>query len=211
MEYGNPLGVESREVRDATREGQAARVVSGTRTYATDLQDLWDALTNVERIPRWFMPITGDLTHGGRYQLEGNAGGEITRCDPHEALDVTWEFGGSVSWVTIRLEGDGDGARLTLEHIMLKEEASEAHWQQFGPGAVGVGWDLSFLGLALHLDSGGEAIDQEANAAWMASAAGRSFIRDCAAAWGEAHIAAGEPEDIARTMAQQTAVAYAGE
>ena len=30
-----------------------------------------------ERIPRWFLPVSGDLRLGGRYQLEGNAGGEV--------------------------------------------------------------------------------------------------------------------------------------
>jgi len=210
VDYSNAIGVEFREVREATHDGRPARVVSGARTYATDLHDLWDAMTNVERIPRWFLPITGDLQLGGRYQLEGNAGGEITRCDPNKALDVTWEYGGNVSWVTVRLEPDGDGTRLTLEHIMLKDEAGEAHWEQFGPGATGVGWDLSFLGLALHVDSGGQAIDQAENEVWMASVAGKSFVRDCAKCWGDAHVTAGEAPEIAFAMAQKTADAYAG-
>lgn len=210
MDYSNAIGVEFREVREAIHDGRPARVVSGARIFATDLHDLWDALTNVERIPRWFLPITGDLQLGGRYQLEGNAGGEITCCDPNKALDVTWEYGGNVSWVTVRLEPDGDGTRLTLEHIMLKDEADEAHWEQFGPGATGVGWDLSFLGLALHVDSGGQAIDPEENEIWMASAAGKSFVRDCAKGWGDAHVTAGEAPEIAFAMAQRTTDAYAG-
>ncbi len=173
-------------------------------------QDLWDAVTNSERIPRWFLPITGDLKPGGRYQLEGNAGGEITRCDPPEALDVTWEYAENVSWVTVRFEPVGDGTRLTLEHTILKDEASEKHWKQFGPGATGVGWDLGFFGLGLHLESG-QTVDQKESHAWMASEAGKSFMRDCAQAWGEAHISAGQAADVANAMAEQTAKAYAGE
>lgn len=210
MDYSDALGVIYREVKDATRDGQPARVVRGIRTYATGLDDLWDALTNIERIPRWFATITGDLKLGGRYQLKENAEGEITRCEPPEALEITWEYGGNVSWVTLRLEADGDGARLTLEHIMLKDEAGETHWEQYGPGATGVGWDLSFFGLALHVKSGGDAIDREATDAWLASDAGKSFIRDCAAAWGEAHIAAGEATEAARAMAERTAKFYTG-
>ena len=102
MDYGNALGIEYRLVKDAEHDGQPARVVSGARTYATSAEDLWDAVTNAERIPRWFLPITGDLKLGGRYQLEGNAGGEITRCESPEALDVTWEYAENVSWVTLR-------------------------------------------------------------------------------------------------------------
>ena len=43
---------------------------------------MWDACTDPERIGRWFLPVSGDLRLGGRYQLEGNAGGEILRCEP---------------------------------------------------------------------------------------------------------------------------------
>ncbi len=210
MDFSNTLGAEYRVVKDTEHDGQPARVVSGARTYATNVEDLWDALTNVERIPRWFLPITGHLKMGGRYQLEGNAGGEITRCDPPEALDVTWEYAENVSWVTVRLEPDGGGTRLTLEHIMLKDEASEAHWKQFGPGATGVGWDLGFFGMGLHLDSG-EAVDQAESHAWMATEAGKSFMRECAKAWGEAHVDSGEAPEVAQAMAKKTAKAYCGE
>ena len=210
MDYSRALGAEFREVQDPTHDGKPARAVIAARSYATDAHDLWDALTNAERIPRWFLPITGELEIGGRYQLEGNAGGVITRCDPPEALDVTWEYAGSVSWVTVRLEPQGDETRLTLEHVMLKDEAGEEHWRQYGPGATGVGWDLSFLGMALHMESGGEAIDREANDAWMASDQGKAFMQACAEAWGVAHIAAGEDPDDARAMAARTGAAYAG-
>lgn len=211
MDYSQALGAEFREVQERTHEGKPARVVIGSRIYATDVDDLWDALTNAERIPRWFSPVTGDLRIGGRYQIEGNAGGTITRCDRPEALELTWEFAGNVSWVSVRLEPKGDDAHLTLEHIMLKDPASQAHWAHYGPGATGVGWDLSFLGLALHLDSGGEAIDLEANEAWMASDQGITFIRGSAEAWGSAHIAAGEDPDVAREMAANTSAFYSGQ
>ena len=210
MNYSNPFGIEYRVVKDAEREGQPARIVSGARTYSAEADELWDALTNAERIPRWFSPITGDLKLGGRYQLEGNAGGEITRCDPPQALDVTWEYAENVSWVTVRLAPASDGTRLTLEHIMLKDKASEDHWRKFGPSATGVGWDLGFLAMGLHLDSG-EAVDLEENHAWMASEAGKSFIRECARAWAEAHISAGEAPELAQALAEQTAKAYCGE
>lgn len=211
MTYTNALGVEFREVEETTRGGQAVRVVVGTRSYPTDSADLWDALTNPERIPRWFLPIAGDLRPGGRYSLEGNASGTIERCDSPTALDLTWEFAGSVSWVAVRLEPTDDGTRLTLKHSMLKDDAGEAHWEQFGPGATGVGWDLSFLGLGWFLDDGGQPLDRETIDAWMASNAGKQFIRECAEAWAEAHIKAGESPETARAMAQRTAAAYTEE
>ena len=51
---------------------------------------------------------------------------------------------GGVSWVTVRLSPDPKGGtRLELEHAAHVEE----HWKKFGPGAVGIGWDLGLLGL----------------------------------------------------------------
>ena len=41
------------------------------------VEEVWDALTDPDRIRRWMMPITGELKVGGSFQLEGNAGGEI--------------------------------------------------------------------------------------------------------------------------------------
>lgn len=209
-DFANPFGIEYRVVNEIEHLGQPAHCVSGTRLYDTNVDDLWDAITNAERIPNWFLPISGDLKRGGRYQLQGNAGGEITCCDPPKALDVTWEYANNISWVTVRLEPQGDSTRLTLQHIMGKDEASEEHWKKFGPGATGVGWDLGFLGLGMHLRDR-QAIDQAESFAWMGSEQGKTFIRQCAAAWGEAHIAAGESSDTANLMAEQTAKAFCGE
>src|SRR6185295_15930565 len=124
-------------------EGKRARVVVAARAYDTDTDDLWNALTSRERIPRWFLPIEGELRLGGRYQLQGNAGGTITRCDPPSALDLTWEFGGAASWVQVRLEPDGRRTRFVLEHIAHRDGIGADHWKKFGPGAVGIGWDLA--------------------------------------------------------------------
>jgi uncharacterized protein YndB with AHSA1/START domain len=184
-------------------------VVVAARTYDTTPDDLWDALTNAERLPRWFLPVEGELKLGGRYQLQGNAGGTISRCDRPEALDLTWEFGGGMSWVRVRLAPDGEVTRLTLEHIMLASDADE-HWKRFGPSAVGVGWDLSFMGLGMHLAAGGVPVDRQAVEAWSSGEDGKAFMRGSAAAWAAAHVAGGADPDTARGMAERTAEAYTG-
>lgn len=204
----NAVGAETREVRTLENRGEPLRAVESSRSYPTDIDDLWDALTSAERLPRWFLPVTGDFEAGGRYQLEGNAGGTIERCDPPRALHLTWEFGDNVSWVRVRLEPEGENTRLTLVHTMPCDEASEAHWAKYGPGATGVGWDLGLWGLGLYVESGD--VDQEATEKWMTTAAGKDFIRGCAAAWGEAHVTAGENADRARAMADETASFYTG-
>ena len=66
-----------------------ARTITITRTYGASVDDVWDAVTNPERIPRWFLPITGDLSVGGRYELRGNASGTIESCEPPHRFTAT--------------------------------------------------------------------------------------------------------------------------
>lgn len=193
-----------REVGGKILEAGEARVLTLSQSYAGTVDDLWDACTNPERIPRWFLPISGNLQVGGRYQLEGNAGGTIERCDPPHSFAATWEFGGQVSWIEVRLTEEPAGqARLTLEHVA---HVSDDLWAQFGPGAVGIGWDGAFLGMAQHL-SGGE-LTPETAMSWMASEEGRQFYTLSSEQWYQASIAAGTPEAEARAAADRATAAY---
>src|SRR5215467_15687325 len=112
------IGAVTREVRAREHQGRSARVLVATCAYDTTVDDVWDAITNPDRIPRWFLPVSGDLRLGGRYQLQGNAGGEITRCEPPRHLAVTWEFAGDVSWLSVALsEVSAEQTLLELEHL----------------------------------------------------------------------------------------------
>jgi uncharacterized protein YndB with AHSA1/START domain len=132
-------------------DGSGERVsVLLRRDYDAPIGDVWDAVTQPERIRRWLLPVSGDLRVGGRFQLEGNAGGEILACEPPRLLKVT--FGDAASIVEVRLTARGDGdTLLELEHTVPIELA------QSGAGAlyVGPGWDGALVGLGLYL--GGEA------------------------------------------------------
>jgi len=112
-----------------------------------------------------------------------------------------------MSWVLLRLAPSGQATRLTLEHVVHASDVDE-HWAQFGPGAVGVGWDLGLLGLARHVDTG-EAVSHVEAERWAASAEGKAFARASAEAWADAHVAGGEREEVARAMARRTAAFYA--
>jgi len=203
------VGAVTREVRQREHEGRPARVVVARRTYDSTMEDVWDALTNPERIPRWFLPVSGELRLGGHYQFEGNAGGDITECEPPRRLAVTWGAGGGpASWVTVVLTDDpGGGTCLELEHMA---HVDDDLWYQFGPGAVGVGWDLAVMGLALHIETR-EAVSPEANAAWSASEEGKAFIRLSSDDWCRASIAFGTAAAAAKAAAQRTTGFYTGE
>jgi uncharacterized protein YndB with AHSA1/START domain len=201
------VGAVTREVASRMHEGQMARVAVATRAYDTDPADLWDAITSAERIPRWFMPISGELRLGGRYQLEGNAGGTITGCEPPEHLALTWEFGGQTSWVDVRLHAEGEGTRLVLEHVA---HVPEEWWDQYGPGATGVGWDLALMGLELYLASG-VPNDPKAAEAWLTGTPeGRGLVRRMSEAWVGASIASGTDAAAARAAGDRTTAFYTG-
>jgi uncharacterized protein YndB with AHSA1/START domain len=196
-----------RRVGSRTLGAGEARTVIVSQIYQAPAEDVWDACTNPDRIPRWFLPITGDLRAGGRYQLQGNAGGVIESCDPPKSFSATWEYGGEVTWIEVRVTAEPDGStRLVLEHIA---HVDDQRWAEFGPGAVGVGWDMGLLGLATHLSTGAAVNPQEV-AAWMTSAGGRQFMTASSERWCEANIAAGADEAGARAAAGRTTAAYIG-
>jgi uncharacterized protein YndB with AHSA1/START domain len=207
IDVSQQINAVRRQVGTRMLEAGEARTVIVSQAYQAPVEDVWDACTNPERIPRWFLPITGDLRVGGRYQLQGNAGGTIESCDPPKSFAATWEYGGEVSWIEVRLTPEPDGStRLVLEHIA---HADDERWAQFGPGAVGVGWDMGLMGLATHLSTGAAADPQEV-AAWMASAGGRQFMTASSEHWCEASIAAGTDEAGARAAAGRTTAFYTG-
>ena len=102
----------TRTVTSGRRDGADTKTVTVSQSYPVGIDELWAAVTDGERISRWLMPITGDLRLGGRYQLEGNAGGTIEECLPRERIAVTWEYGDEVSWVVALLTGDEHASAL---------------------------------------------------------------------------------------------------
>lgn len=210
MSFENAFGAEFRELEEREYNGKPARVVAASRIYPTNQSDVWDAITDKKRLLRWFAPVEGTLELGGRYKIKGNSKGKILWCEPHNGFDLTWVVFFNTSWVTARLAAEDNGTRLTIEHIMHKSYMSERHWKKYGPGATGVGWDLGFMALGIHLNAGGESIDRSDHDTRLKTAEARTFLRACAASWGESHIAAGENSESAKAMATATANFYAG-
>jgi len=202
------LGVVTRVVESTEHDGQPAKAIVASRVFATDPEDLWDALTNPERLPRWFLPVTGELKLGGRYQFEGNAGGTVTECAPPSHVALTWEFGGSTSWVSVQLAPEGAGTLLTLRHVAHLS----SHWEEYGPGATGVGWEGSFVGLAGHLQDAERAdLSPEQAHAWMTSSEARGLYRASSDGWARAAIANGAPESEAWAAGKRTSAFYTGD
>ena len=171
-----------REVGTQSVESGEAVSVLLRRSYDAPVEDVWDALTDPDRIKRWFMPISGDLREGGDFQLEGNAGGRILHCEPPRLLRAT--FGGETSVVELRLTPDGEGSTtFEFEHTVPMEIAGS------GAGAlyVGPGWDGALMALGLFLD--GKVIGDPVAAASSPEAI--DFSRHSVRAWTSAIEASG--------------------
>ena len=197
-----------REVGEGHIAAGTGRSVRLRRVYDTPIDDVWDALTTPERIGRWFLPISGDYRLGGRYQFEGNAGGEILVCERPNRLKVTWVYGevtsdADISELDVRLSTvDGGKTQFELDHTAI---VPEDRWAEYGPGAVGVGWDMGLLGLTLHLEGGsvGDPI------AWQMAEEGRRFATHSSEAWGAANVAGGADPDAAASAVKNTTAFYA--
>jgi uncharacterized protein YndB with AHSA1/START domain len=182
-----------REVgRQSVESGEVVGVLL-RRQYSAPVEDVWDALTDPDRIKRWFMPVSGDLREGGDFQLEGNAGGRILRCERPRLLRVT--FGGETSVVELRLAPEGAGTTaLELEHTVPIELAGS------GAGAlyVGPGWDGALMALGLFL--AGEIVDDPRAAANSPEA--QEFSRQSVHEWTAVVEASGTagPDDIAAAV-----------
>lgn len=200
------LGGMDRRLSTRMVEGAEARVLTAKRTYETSPEDLWDAMTNPERLPRWFSPVAGSLEEGGTYEIAGNASGKILKCHAPSAFDLTWEFGGHVSWVNVQIQPKDGGTELTLEHIA---HVPQEMWDVYGPGAAGVGWDLAFMGLGEHLRQG-DAFNAADNMEWPTTESGKQFVEGASQAWSQAAIDEGDDPEAARASAARTKAFYTG-
>ena len=199
------LGAVERRVSWLKLDEQPAAAITLARNYTTTAEDLWQAITDSAYVPRWFLPLSGELKVGGRYQLEGNASGEITACTPPSHLALTWEFGEDLSWVEVHCAAQQKGTvRLELKHT----GHLSPHWDEYGPGAAGVGWEMAFIGLARYL---AHPTKPKLDAAlFVASTDGQALITASGAGWEQAAIAAGTNSDTAHAAAKRTIAFYTG-
>jgi uncharacterized protein YndB with AHSA1/START domain len=134
------------QINDTHREVGSRRLPAGEgrtvllrRRYDAPIEEVWNACTDPDRINRCFLPVTGDLRLGGTYQLKGNAGGEILRCEPPRLLKVTWVFGDNpASEVEVRLSpGAGGETLFELEHAAVVDPTRGANTGRARSGSAG--------------------------------------------------------------------------
>jgi uncharacterized protein YndB with AHSA1/START domain len=150
------------------RSADGTGVVRIEDRYDTDIDDLWSALTDPDRLARWYGRVEGDLHPGGQFRLHvDDAGmdvaGRVEACEPPRRLRVTtretdesYRAGNGVppfdEIAEATLTADGDQTILVIEvrGIPLDKIAF-----------YGAGWQIHAENLAVYL-AGRELGESEA-------------------------------------------------
>lgn len=145
------LGDTHREIVRRQIPAGDARAAVIRRHYDAPIEEVWAACTEPDRLNRIFLTVTGDLRAGGTFQFEGNAGGEILRCEPPRLLTVSWAYADRpVDQVELRLEPGADGGTwLTFVHASTENVFSND--PETGNWGVGPAWELSLDALEKYL------------------------------------------------------------
>lgn len=158
-----------------------------------------------ERVQRWLGPTSGDFRVGGRFDIEGNASGDILTCEKPTLIQVTWEYGGEVSWVDAILAPSADSASLTIKHTAV---VPPEWWDQFGAGAVGIGWEMVLMGVAEHLAAPDASPPDPADPALRGPF--NKLMTASSIAWADTQVSAGGDPDQARAAGERTLALYTG-
>lgn len=140
------------------RQADGRGVVRIEDRYDTDIDDLWSALTDPDRLARWYGRVEGDLRLGGRFTarlepVDIDSTGRIMACEPPRRLLVrTRETDESAArgqgpppfdqTVEATLSADGDQTSLILEIRGLPLDKVAAY---------GAGWQIHAESLAAYL------------------------------------------------------------
>jgi uncharacterized protein YndB with AHSA1/START domain len=139
------------ELRSRTIPAGEARVAVFTRTYATTVEDLWDACTDPERLRRWYVPVTGDLRVGGTFEQMNMGSGTILVCDAPQLLKLS--LGGGADEIELRLSpGAEEGsAMLEVQHATTLDSHEIGGEMYDAIFCMGGGYYPRLLALDLHL------------------------------------------------------------
>jgi uncharacterized protein YndB with AHSA1/START domain len=147
-------GRETRILGSLRRLEDGTGAVTVEDFYDTDIDDLWSALTEPDRLAHWLATVEGDLRIGGRINARFTSTftgpGRIDVCEAPRRLQVTFDPGTSEETVMeANLAPVGDRTRLIIEERGLPLEDIPGH---------GAGWQAHIEDLAAYL-GGGETAD----------------------------------------------------
>ncbi len=144
-----------------TREPDGRDTLTFRREYPDPPARVWPALTESDRLARWFGSFAGDARPGGVVTLTmtsaEDSGGppasvRIVECDPPDRLSVSIEEDGTAPWeIVVTLHGTPSGGTVL--------RFSQTLPAGFSPADAGPGWHW-------YLDRFGASLSGEALPAW---------------------------------------------
>jgi len=145
------------------RSADGKGIVRMEERFATDLEDLWSALTDPQRLAHWIGEVEGDLRPGGEFRArwvssgwEGTGG--IEACEPPQRLLLTMRDADpqpgqpDETVIEVMLAADGDQTVLVVDERGLPMDLLAAY---------GAGVQIHVEDLAAHI-AGREHGDTEA-------------------------------------------------
>ena len=116
--------------------------------YNTDIEDLWGAVTDPERLARWIARVDGDLRVGGTIHADftstAEGPGRIEVCEAPHRLLVTMHPGTpEETQLEALLTEDKRGTRLVVEEFGLPWDKAPDH---------AAGWQAHLDDLRAHLE-----------------------------------------------------------
>src|SRR5882757_3782417 len=117
-----------------TRQGERA-TLEYRRSYPSDVQEVWDAITDFDRLARWFERAEGDRAVGGTVHIymepELTVDLVIDSCDAPNGFTAQWHHPGQdMSHVALRIAAVGTGSEVSLVHRGIDAARSD----EYGPG-----------------------------------------------------------------------------
>ncbi len=99
---------------------EEGRIVHEVR-YPHPIADVWQALTDPAALAAWLMPNDFSLAVGRRFRFDAAPGfgiidAEVLEVAAPHVLRCRWTIDGTPTTVTFRLDRDGAGTILRLEH-----------------------------------------------------------------------------------------------
>lgn len=182
-ETTHPVDLTERELGRRTIGAGDAHSAIMRRVYPAPIGEVWSAITDPERINRYFLPVSGDLREGGSFAIEMNAEGEVLQCEAPHLLRLSWSFEGSVpDEVEIRLKEVDGGTQLELEHASVRDVLVSSD-PRTGDWGVGAGWEppLKYLGKYL----AGELPNKPSLEWYEPSDEDAALSRDAGMAWSQ--------------------------
>jgi uncharacterized protein YndB with AHSA1/START domain len=115
--------------------------------YPTDIDDMWSAISEPERLRRWLVDVEGDTAIGGSFTARFTSGwegsGRVDVCDaPHRLVVTMFDEGADETVTEAILTVEGTGTRLVIEERGLPLDEYAGH---------GSGWQAHIEDLALYL------------------------------------------------------------